>query len=253
MNYLKIYADLIDRAMDRIVEGYTETHHILPRCLSGPDTQDNLVRLTAKEHYLAHLLLHKAYPECTALLKAVNSFCTRPDIINSNSYQTVRIKFSEYMKGNTENSNRLRKICIGLVWINNGEKSIRVPKDKLESFIADGYFLGRIFFKRMAHSLEHRLKISKRALGRRLSQETKDKISESTKGKSYFERYGEDAAKIHIDKLIQSRTTKRRISFHGKIFTNLADIQSEFGITKSQVRTKLSGSLHPDCFYMDPE
>jgi hypothetical protein len=37
---------------------YSETHHILPKCLGGKD-KNNLVKLTAKEHYIAHALLTK--------------------------------------------------------------------------------------------------------------------------------------------------------------------------------------------------
>lgn len=45
------------------MEGYYETHHAVPKCLGGDDSKDNLVRLTAAEHYIAHLLLMKMYPE----------------------------------------------------------------------------------------------------------------------------------------------------------------------------------------------
>lgn len=36
-----------------------ELHHILPRALNGNNTQYNLVYLTVREHYIAHLLLWK--------------------------------------------------------------------------------------------------------------------------------------------------------------------------------------------------
>jgi hypothetical protein len=38
---------------------YYETHHILPKSLGGNNDKENLVLLTAREHYLAHLLLVK--------------------------------------------------------------------------------------------------------------------------------------------------------------------------------------------------
>lgn len=61
MNYKKIYDALILKAKNREPSGYTESHHILPRCMGGLDEKSNLVRLTAREHYLAHWLLAKAY------------------------------------------------------------------------------------------------------------------------------------------------------------------------------------------------
>lgn len=43
----------------RTLEGYTEKHHIIPRCLGGSNEQINIAVLTAREHYIAHLLLTK--------------------------------------------------------------------------------------------------------------------------------------------------------------------------------------------------
>lgn len=62
MNYEKIYESLIERARHRRLDGYKERHHIVPKCQGGLDTIDNLVDLTAEEHYLAHQLLVKIYP-----------------------------------------------------------------------------------------------------------------------------------------------------------------------------------------------
>lgn len=36
---------------------YVERHHIVPRCLGGKDTEDNLIDLYIDEHLLAHELL----------------------------------------------------------------------------------------------------------------------------------------------------------------------------------------------------
>lgn len=42
-------------------ELYTESHHIIPKALGGSDGSKNKVRLTAREHFIAHLLLWKAF------------------------------------------------------------------------------------------------------------------------------------------------------------------------------------------------
>lgn len=39
--------------------GYTERHHIVPRFCGGSNEASNLVRLTARNHFIAHLLLVK--------------------------------------------------------------------------------------------------------------------------------------------------------------------------------------------------
>lgn len=70
MDYEKHYYALTNRASTRIIDGYTEKHHIKPKCLGGTDDGSNLVRLTPEEHYLAHQLLVKIYPSNRKLLFA---------------------------------------------------------------------------------------------------------------------------------------------------------------------------------------
>lgn len=59
--YSSRYEKLIQHARTRIFpeDEYGEVHHIIPRCFGGKDTQDNIVKLYAREHYIAHLLLWK--------------------------------------------------------------------------------------------------------------------------------------------------------------------------------------------------
>jgi hypothetical protein len=57
--YSRWYKILIDNARNRILDDgvYFEKHHIIPKCFGGIDYNSNLVNLTAREHYIAHLLL----------------------------------------------------------------------------------------------------------------------------------------------------------------------------------------------------
>lgn len=60
--YTKTYFEIINsrKSMLRFKkDSYFESHHIVPRCLGGNNKKDNLVLLTAKEHYICHLLLIK--------------------------------------------------------------------------------------------------------------------------------------------------------------------------------------------------
>lgn len=61
MNYEKIYNQLILKAKIRskITDILLEKHHILPRSLGGTNSKDNIVSLTTREHFIAHLLLVK--------------------------------------------------------------------------------------------------------------------------------------------------------------------------------------------------
>lgn len=96
MDYVKIYNSLIDRAKNRILEGYQERHHIIPRCLGGLDDTSNIVGLTPEEHYTAHLLLVKIYPNEAKLVYAAwqmqyhNSNCR----MNNKTYGWIKRKLS---------------------------------------------------------------------------------------------------------------------------------------------------------------
>ena len=57
--YTRWYYNIIRRAQTRSSSDYTEKHHIVPRSLGGGNAKDNLVALTAREHFVCHLLLTK--------------------------------------------------------------------------------------------------------------------------------------------------------------------------------------------------
>lgn len=57
--YSRWYNQIVKNAQNRVTEGYTEQHHIQPRSLGGADDADNLVKLTAREHFVCHWLLVK--------------------------------------------------------------------------------------------------------------------------------------------------------------------------------------------------
>lgn len=61
--YTKVYYQIINRALARQYikvknDGY-QTHHIIPKCIGGPDSADNLAILNYKEHRVCHCLLIK--------------------------------------------------------------------------------------------------------------------------------------------------------------------------------------------------
>jgi len=58
--YLTWYENLVAKAKSRpLPNGYIEQHHVIPVCLGGDNTPENIIALTAREHYIAHLLLWK--------------------------------------------------------------------------------------------------------------------------------------------------------------------------------------------------
>lgn len=74
MNYQFLYLQLINNAklQNRSKkEAYFERHHVIPKSMGGSNAKDNLVLLTAKEHFVAHHLLWKIHknPQMALALK----------------------------------------------------------------------------------------------------------------------------------------------------------------------------------------
>lgn len=59
--YCKVYFNLTNRAKSRTLpkETYSEKHHVIPKSLGGDNSTDNIVSLTAREHFICHWLLTK--------------------------------------------------------------------------------------------------------------------------------------------------------------------------------------------------
>lgn len=57
--YTHIYNSIIARATNRTLTSYYEKHHIIPQSLGGTNDSSNIVALTAREHFICHLLLTK--------------------------------------------------------------------------------------------------------------------------------------------------------------------------------------------------
>lgn len=65
LHYLDRYVKFISTRANIKITTKTAKHHILPRCMGGKNTKDNLVHLTHREHFIAHYMLAKAFPKHT--------------------------------------------------------------------------------------------------------------------------------------------------------------------------------------------
>lgn len=96
---------------------YYERHHIIPKCLNGTDENDNLVLLTAREHFICHKLLVEIYPDIDKLIYALwammhqkNLNQERDYIISSKEYERLRILFAESKKGTKHTPESIQKM-----------------------------------------------------------------------------------------------------------------------------------------------
>lgn len=119
MDYAKHYTRLVERAKEREREGYSEQHHIVPRCLGGDNSPENLVKLSPEEHYVAHQLLVKMYPNEQSLVYAALMMTVANEfVVRSNKlYGWLKRRYQHIAKQRTGEKNG----SFGRPWYHNPE------------------------------------------------------------------------------------------------------------------------------------
>ena len=200
MNYQTHYARLIDRARYRVLIGYFERHHVVPRCMGGGNASANIVRLTAEEHYVAHQLLIKIHPANYQLAHAAVWMAKRAS--GNKAYGWIRRRHAEAVSkrqvGTIKTPDQCRKISESkkgkphprtpewtakIAASNRGRKHSAETIAKITNHnIGNTYNLGRKF------TAEHRAKIgishigNTNRLGAQNSKEHRQKISAALRG-----------------------------------------------------------------------
>lgn len=104
MDHNKIYDKIISKAIlenrEKNNQIYYENHHILPKSLGGSDDTNNLVLLTAREHFICHWLLWKMYSgvekaKMGHALGLMRFHSSNKRILNSRSYEISRKAHAE--------------------------------------------------------------------------------------------------------------------------------------------------------------
>lgn len=160
MNYLKHYIKLIRNAERRKKPTeYTERHHVFPVSIYGKNNR--IVRLTAREHYIAHVLLEK--------------ICIKR--YGKNHWKTFKM--------NKAHTGMIRECNNQSRYINSRLfEFAKLRSSKLMSNKMKGKYVGEnnpMYGK--YHNEETKEKIRNKSTGRKLSEETKQKISRKNKGK----------------------------------------------------------------------
>lgn len=173
--YSKLYHRITSNAKQRITEGYTELHHIIPQSLGGSNDKENLVDLTAREHFICHWLLIKMTEgeDRRKMLYALNGMKAE------NRYQqryytkiTARV-YEKYRIEHAENHSKVMKSKKLIPW-NKGGATLTDEQRKRISDAAKN---------RKPLSPESRAKGNEKRKGQKRSEETKLKMSLSSKGK----------------------------------------------------------------------
>jgi hypothetical protein len=184
MNYSKIYNALVAYRKQSPADGYTENHHIVMRSMGGSDTKDNLVRLTGREHWIAHLLLYKIHRNSQSI-HACNMMSMRCEergiayVKNSRVYEFIRIQHAKFMSDKNKASHKGEgNSQYGTCWICNIEKK-QNKKISKDNPIPDGWIFGRNKWK---HAEKFEQKNKRKGFNRPHREDSKIKMSISKKG-----------------------------------------------------------------------
>jgi hypothetical protein len=130
MNYRKVYDDIIrNRLSNPLSEGeYGEKHHIIPKSLGGSNKKDNVVKLSAREHFICHALLAEMYERDSVewikmnlafkMMNLASKSHDRNRYVNSRLYELKRADFSKVMR---YSQTAQKNSQYGKVWVYNLE------------------------------------------------------------------------------------------------------------------------------------
>ena len=177
MNYSKHYEALIAKAKARgKPEGYVERHHVVPRSLGGSNSRNNLVWLTAREHFIAHVLLAHVYGGSQWYAVMIFAAGERR-VINSRLYDIAKRKhaiwMSEKFKGVPLSEDHRLRISSGLRGNTNTKGSLLSKNHRAAisaGLIGNKHTLG------VMPSEATRQKMSEAHSGAKHSEETKARI-----------------------------------------------------------------------------
>jgi hypothetical protein len=170
--YTKLYYKITSNAKQRITDGYTELHHIIPQSMGGSNDKENLVELTAREHFICHWLLIKMTEgeDRSKMLYALNGMKAE------NRYQQryhTKITARVYEKHRIEHAENHSKRMKGRIAWNKGVPQTDEHREKNR----------QAALQRAPKSEKTKEKWRQARLGYKHSEETKKKQSDNLKGK----------------------------------------------------------------------
>lgn len=201
MNYKSIHDRLIARARERETPlGYTERHHVIPKSMGGSDGKENIVVLTAREHYLVHWLLYKIHRN-RAMAFAWFRLTHRGNSSSGSRYISRTFVYarkararaaSERFSGRKLSDDHRKKLS-----------EAKLGKTYAEIGRVDSPLRGR------ACSEEHRAKVAAASVGRRHSEEAKRKCALAKLGQKNH-RFGVNVPAHTRQKLSAALKGKKR-------------------------------------------
>jgi len=209
--YSKLYYKITANAKQRMTGGYTELHHIIPQSMGGSNDKENLVYLTAREHFICHWLLIKMTEgeDRSKMLYALNGMKAE------NRYQQryhTKITARVYEKYRIEHAENHSKRMKGRKAWNKGVPQTKDHKEKNR----------QAALQRAPKSEETKEKWRQARLGYKDSDETKLKKSLALKGKPKGPMSEEQKKARSITMTGQKKTKSHAINVANAVFGNIS-------------------------------
>lgn len=142
MDYTKHYNLLINKAKNREEkEGvYYEKHHIKLRSEGGTNEESNIVKLTAREHFVAHWLLYREIPSSYVRAEAFRMMCDVDPSTNKRRYTPGSRIVAEAREASARLKSELyKKKC----WVKKDGEQRYIFKQELEIYEELGWQRGK--------------------------------------------------------------------------------------------------------------
>lgn len=227
--YSKLYYKITSNAKQRIIECYTERHHIIPQSLGGSNDKDNLVELTAREHFICHWLLIKMTEgeDRSKMLYALKGMKAANK--HQQRYKT-KITARIYEKYRLEHAKNHSDTMKGRTPPNKGRRMSEEQKELLREKAKANHATGKVYLE------ESQKKRIAKVLGQKRSKETRQKMSFAHKGKL-------KGPMSEKEKLKRSLTMmgKPKIKTHGANVANA--VKGNISINKDGVEKKVKKDI----------
>jgi hypothetical protein len=119
-----MYLAIVDRGLNRgKIQKYTERHHIIPKCIGGNNSEENIVLLTAREHLIVHKLLIRIFADYRDIKrKMIGGLWAMAALhkdgrriqMNSREFEKTRIEYFHSRKGMSVSQKTRQKISESL-------------------------------------------------------------------------------------------------------------------------------------------
>jgi hypothetical protein len=218
MDYKKHYELLINSRKERIIiDGeYYEKHHIVPKSMGGGDDPNNLIYLTAREHFIAHWLLWRIYrnEKMAFAFYAMTYMGKNQTIKSSRIYEESKLARREFIIKNNKKYHKGKKLS----------------QEHIERI--------RNVFKNMIRTEEHCRNISKSLKNKTKTKEHKENISKSLLGKY---KWSEEKKINHSNKVIGDKNGRSKkvckFTYDGKFlseYTTMKEANLEFNLSNGK-------------------